>query len=271
MRDEMRQGGFDESGTFIRKQDANARYDNWLAGVTDADMESAAMAQEAREQERQAHERAVESRLARFGSQPHQLVMALCGVLLPRETPSTCLGRLNARIERGPQKRGKAKQRKNKVGQVGGEIEGEWREPLASQWARQDVALVTDLADHLLNVCGMTDIYETDREELVADLRDDGHVPRQWAGVHPLADERKVAWAYSWLPASANHDATEHDSAAGQETYGPFEAHEMKGWAEQGFFVNGIEVQRFVNGVPVGAKVVVSGDEANEFRWEAPS
>ncbi|KAI9189092.1 hypothetical protein H9P43_000520 [Blastocladiella emersonii ATCC 22665] len=236
MRAEMRDGGFDEAGTYIRKADENARFDGWLAGVTDEDMEAAALAHKAREQQRQEHEAAVAARsaeLARLGH--HGMLMQLAGLLRPRESVTLALARLNRRIVRP------ALASRKKPAPSLTEPEPE---PLSSKWAREDVALITDLADRLLaadDAHAMPDVYAAEYEDLVSDLRDDGHVPRDWVPVHPRAADRAITYTYAW------------DAEPGSERYGPFPADDMQAWADDGYFdEQPIWLQRFLNGVPLG-------------------
>ncbi|KNE72239.1 hypothetical protein AMAG_16721 [Allomyces macrogynus ATCC 38327] len=232
MRDELEEGSFDEAGTYIKKRDENERYDAWLSGLNKTDIEKAAIAARAREQERQAHEHAVTSR-TRIPSREPDLLKAALGLLRPRETVARALARLNKQIER-PTKRKKAA------------AQPAVPESEVSRHAREDVDLLTEIAGQLVEL-GKADVYEVSYEDMMADLRDEGLVDRAWVPEHPTRRKEVVAFTYAW----SGGDGAEH---------GPFSSEEMVAWAAQGFFANGIVVQKIVNGVLHGDKVTTTGE-----------
>ncbi|KAJ3370469.1 hypothetical protein GGF31_004058 [Allomyces arbusculus] len=235
MRDELEEGSFDEAGTYIKKRDENERYDAWLSGLNKTDIEKAAIAARAREQERQAHEHAVASR-TRIPNRDSDLLKAALGLLRPRETVARALARLNKQIER-PSKRSTSSKKAAKPAAPESEV---------SRHAREDVDLLTEIAGQLVEL-GKADVYEASYEDMMADLRDEGLVDRAWTPEHPTRRKEVVAFTYAWN----GGDGTEH---------GPFSGEEMAAWAAQGFFTNGIVVQKLVNGVPSGEKVATTGE-----------
>ncbi|KAJ3349950.1 CD2 antigen cytoplasmic tail-binding protein 2 [Allomyces javanicus] len=236
MRDELEEGSFDEAGTYIKKRDENERYDGWLSGLNKTDIEKAAIAARAREQERQAHEHAVASR-TRIPNREPDLLKAALGLLRPRETVARALARLNKQIER-PTKRSTSS-KKAAAQPVVPESE-------VSRHAREDVDLLTEIAGQLVEL-GKADVYEASYEDMFADLRDEGLVDRKWTPEHPTRRKEVVAFTYAWN----GGDGAEH---------GPFSSEEMAAWAAQGFFANGIVVQRLINGVPHGDMVTTTGE-----------
>ncbi|KNE72454.1 hypothetical protein AMAG_16498 [Allomyces macrogynus ATCC 38327] len=235
MRDELEEGSFDEAGTYIKKRDENERYDAWLSGLNKTDIEKAALAARAREQERQAHEHAVASR-TRIPNREPDLLKGALGLLRPRETVARALARLNKQIER-PSKRSTSSKKAAKPAAPESEV---------SRHAREDVDLLTEIAGQLVEL-GKADVYEASYEDMMADLRDEGLVDRAWTPEHPTRRKEEVAFTYAW----SGGDGAEH---------GPFAAEEMAAWAAQGFFANGIVVQKLVNGAPSGDKVTTTGD-----------
>jgi CD2 antigen cytoplasmic tail-binding protein 2 len=123
----------------------------------------------------------------------------------PSETIVRTLARLNKSIVR------------KKPGKVSSKKEVE---PETSIESREDVELLTEIADKLLAM-GHLDIYDQEYEDLLSDLRDDGHVTRQWTPEHPLSKQRNklVKWKYAW-------------TIDGDE-YGPFDTNEMEAWAKE--------------------------------------
>ncbi|KAI9219363.1 hypothetical protein BC828DRAFT_386353 [Blastocladiella britannica] len=249
MNGETREGGFTEEGVYVRAMDPNAKYDNWLTDVTDDDVAAAAVAQQARDQERAQHERAEEARLRRYGDSRESTTMALLGLLRPHETVVDALARLNRSIVRPARPKHNQKQQRSGAS-ISTPVAA--AEPIPSQWARADLALLTDLADRLLSLYNFVDVYEEKYEALLADLRDDGVVPRGWTPVHPHADERLVQWRYAW------HQEHQPEAAAAEQ-FGPYSPSDMQDWAAGGFFEAGIVAQKLLNGVPYGDLLPIGG------------
>ncbi|KAI9138073.1 hypothetical protein BKA69DRAFT_1094252 [Paraphysoderma sedebokerense] len=201
MREEMEEGDFDESGTYIRKKDQNEMHDSWLRDVSREDIEKAAEAHRKREKLLQAtlsSSTPDTALIAKLPTDSSSLLKILVGLLQPRESVSRGLSRLNKIIQENRKKSGlgknKNKNRQRKKTQetdMDVDLNTEHKEGVAHteenlkiEEAKKDVELITEIADRLVGE-GDLDVYSQTYESIMSKLRRSKAVDVEWTPTHP--------------------------------------------------------------------------------------
>ena len=230
VRAEKEEGGFDESGNYVRKAaDPDAVHDSWLEGVSKKDMKRAKEAAEKRDEEQRQRNREGDA----------VLLSDILKRLIPRlERGETVLEAL-ARLGRGSTKK-KPKWQKNKRNSdapMDVDKEPESENPIERR-RREAVEEITSAADLLLTR-GQTDIYDAEKELLMRQYRretgDEWVEPSKDLDGGPEDDENAQGkqWEYRWA-----------DARDGGQVHGPYDGSMMIAWNNAGYFGDGVEFRR---------------------------
>jgi CD2 antigen cytoplasmic tail-binding protein 2 len=231
MRAEQEEGKFDDQGNYIRKAaDPDEIYDSWLEGLSKKDIRRAKEAAEKREAERKERDRLNDSILT---------ADALRTLITHLQRGETVLEAL-ARIGKGAPKKPKwqAKKNKNRSKQNGAQAEDtEMTEDDPNEASRkQAIETITGAAD-ILMTRGQTDIYDTEREMLTRQYRQEtgeGWVDPPSESTAPTsAEEEPVMWQFRWS-----------DARDGGVEHGPYDSQTMESWKSAGYFGEGVEFRK---------------------------
>jgi CD2 antigen cytoplasmic tail-binding protein 2 len=231
MRAEQEEGRFDEQGNYIRKAaDPDEVYDSWLEGVSKKDIRRAKEAAEKREAERKERDRLNDSILT---------ADALRTLISHLQRGETALEAL-ARIGKGAPKKPKwqAKKNKNRSKQNGAQAEDtEMTEDDPNEATRkQTIETITGAAD-ILMTRGQIDIYDTEREKLTRQFRqetgEDWVDPPSESTAPTRAEEEPVMWQFRWS-----------DARDGGVEHGPYDSQTMESWKSAGYFGEGVEFRK---------------------------
>lgn len=222
VRAEKEEGGFDESGNYVRKAaDPDAVHDSWLEGVSKKDMKRAKEAAEKRDEEQR--QRNCEGDAV--------LLSDILIKLIPRlERGETVLEAL-ARLGRGITKRKPRWQKNKRNDDAAMDFDKEPEsENLIERRRREAVEEITSAADLLLTR-GQMDIYDTEKELLMRQYRRE--TGDEW--VEPSKDLRGSSedggeaqgkqWEYRWV-----------DARDGGQVHGPYDGPMMVAWNDAGYF-----------------------------------
>lgn len=227
MKEEQEEGRFDEQGNYVRKAaDPDAKYDNWLEGVSKRDMKKAKEASDKRDEE-QRKQSALDDAV---------LTSDLLKRLIPRlekgETVLEALARLGSGKEKKTRWQNRQKNRKKQVSDI---ADADMAQDDSAELQRKEaVEAITDAADKLLTR-GQTEIYEAERELLIRQFRretgeDWVDLPQGALEAPDGAGATSKLWEYRWV-----------DQRDGGEIHGPYEGALMAQWNEAGYFSEGVE------------------------------
>ncbi|KAI9725977.1 MAG: hypothetical protein M1828_002305 [Chrysothrix sp. TS-e1954] len=227
MRDEAEEGRFDDKGNFVRKAaDPLAVHDSWLEGATKAEVKKAAKAHEQREVDRRKRDMADDA-------VPTENVL---GALISRLELSETVLEAIARLGAGKTNKKPKWQKNKRKGAMEVETDVDASEAdSADTMRREAVEAVTAAADHLMTR-GQIDIYDTQREKLMRQYRQEtGHdwTDGSTVDVDSEMSEKTKEWEYRWS-----------DSRDGGEKHGPYDANTMVAWNEAGYFGEGVEFRQ---------------------------
>ena len=201
MRSENVEGRFDEHGNYVRNaSDPNAKYDEWLDGVSKKDMKKAAEAKARQDEE---HRKKAMIRDAVLTSQH---LKTLITYLRPAETPLEAIARL-----------GKA-QRKVQKSLLEQEISlskiGVGKHPRSVKFDKY-IETITEAVSQLIER-GSANAYHDERERFKRRYKDE--TGEDWV-------DKPEMWEFRWA-----------DARDGGSTHGPYEASTMRAWMDQAFF-----------------------------------
>jgi CD2 antigen cytoplasmic tail-binding protein 2 len=215
MRAEQEEGRFDEAGNFVRKAyDPEAAQDSWLEGISKKDMKKAKEAQDQRDAERKARERAEDSIAT------SDVLSSLITHLDVGETPMEALVRYGKAAPKKPAKNW-AKKKKSQAMDVDVDPEHE----AAAAKAKETIDSITECASRLSDR-GVEDIYELPRESIMRQYKRE--TGEDWKNPNP----ETVQWEFHWL------NAPEGD------INGPYDQATMQAWEQNGQFAAGAEFRR---------------------------
>ncbi|KAJ5115283.1 hypothetical protein NUU61_001042 [Penicillium alfredii] len=226
MRTEQEEGRFDDQGNYVRKAaDPDAVHDTWMDGLSKKDIRKAKEAAEKREVERKEKDRADDSVLT------SDVLTTIITHLERGETILEALARLGKGLQRKPKWQAKKKNKKN-----GTSEDTEMTEDNPEEAARKEaINAVTGAADILMGR-GQADIYDTERELLTRQYRNE--MGEQW--VDPPSTSEDVApdqapgmWEFRWS-----------DARDGGDAHGPYDSAMMESWQTAGYFGEGVEFRR---------------------------
>jgi CD2 antigen cytoplasmic tail-binding protein 2 len=212
MRAEQEDGRFDEAGNFVRKAyDPEAAQDSWLEGISKKDMKRAKEAQDMRDAEQKARERAEDSIIT------SDVLSNLIARLDVGETPMEAL----VRYGKAAPKKQKASYSKKKKDQSM-DVDTDPAQEAAAAKAKEAIDTITECASRLEDR-GMEDIYELEREMIMRLYKRD--TGEDWKNPHP----EETKWEFRWL------------NAPEEDINGPYDQATMRAWDEAGQFAAGAE------------------------------
>jgi CD2 antigen cytoplasmic tail-binding protein 2 len=214
MREEQEEGRFDEAGNFVRKAfDPEAQQDSWLEGISKKDMRLAKEAQDMRDEERRARERAEDAIIT------SDVLSTLISHLEVGETPMEALVRYG---KAAPKKQPKTK-KKSQAMDIDTDVDA--AQEAAATKAKAAIDSITECASRLSDR-GVEDIYENTREMIMRQYKRD--TGEDWKNPHP----ENVQWEFHWL------------AAPEEDVNGPYDQAMMQAWQEAGQFAAGAEFRR---------------------------
>ncbi|KAJ9482812.1 hypothetical protein VN97_g10612 [Penicillium thymicola] len=221
MRTEQEEGRFDDQGNYVRKAiDPDAAYDSWLEGVSKKDIKKAKEAAEQRDAERKEKDRVDDSILTA------DVLRAIITHLERGETILEALARLGKGLRRKPKWQNK-KNKKNALEDV------EMTDEDPSEVARKKaIDAITGAADILMGR-GQIDIYDTEREMLTRQYRND--IGEDWVDppANGVTEQGPSMWEYRWS-----------DARDGGDAHGPYDSAMMDTWKNAGYFGEGVEFRQ---------------------------
>ena len=227
---EKEEGGFDESGNYVRKAaDPDAVHDSWLEGVSKKDMKRAKEAANKRDEEQRQRNREDDA----------VLTSDVLAKLIPKLARGETVLEALARLGKGNTKKKPKWQKKRRNNDSGMDVDQkvEPEDPVERR-RREDVESITSAADQLLTR-GQTEIYDAEKELLVRQYRretgeewvEPSNEPDESAD-HDTSAEAKQ-WEYRWA-----------DARDGGKVHGPYEGTMMVAWNGAGYFGEGVEFRR---------------------------
>ncbi|KAJ2320639.1 hypothetical protein IWW52_001244 [Coemansia sp. RSA 2704] len=169
MRDDLEEGTFDASGTFVwNKKDPQAYQDEWLADVSGSAIQQARESKLKREQAQTAQNN---DQMLRWDAVSNDdIVVSIINMLQPRETVFAALARIG-----GAGKGKKKASRWSKKGRKQMDTDGE-----AERERKQSIERLTELADQAM-ARGMASVYDDTYEQMVRQMRMVDRIPDNWA------------------------------------------------------------------------------------------
>jgi CD2 antigen cytoplasmic tail-binding protein 2 len=215
MRAEQEEGRFDEAGNFVRKAyDPEAAQDSWLEGISKKDMKKAKEAQDMRDAEKKARERAEDAIMT------SDVLSNLIMHLDVGETPMEALVRYG---KAAPKKQTNTWNKKKKNQAM--EIDQDPAQEAAAAKAKEAIDTITECASRLSDR-GVEDIYDHTREMVMRQYKRE--TGEDWKNPHP----EKVQWEFHWLTAPEG------------DVNGPYDQATMQAWEQAGQFTAGAEFRR---------------------------
>jgi CD2 antigen cytoplasmic tail-binding protein 2 len=215
MRAEQEEGRFDEAGNFVRKAyDPEAAQDSWLEGISKKDMKMAKEAQDKRDAERKARERAEDSIAT------SDVLSSLIVHLDVGETPMEALVRYGKAAPKKPTSNWTKKKKSQAM-----EVDTDPEQEAAAAKAKETIDSITECASRLSDR-GVEDIYELPRESIMRQYKRE--TGEDWKNPNP----ETVQWEFHWL------NAPEGD------VNGPYDQATMQAWEQNGQFAAGAEFRR---------------------------
>lgn len=216
MRAEQEEGRFDEAGNFVRKAyDPEAAQDSWLEGISKKDMMKAKEAQDMRDAERKARERAEDAIVT------SDVLSTLITYLWVHETPMEALVRYGKTAPKKKTSNSWSKKKKNQAM----DVDANPADEAAAIKAKESIDTITECASRLSDR-GVEDIYENTRERLMRHFKRE--TGEDWKNPHP----ENVQWEFHWL------NAPEGD------INGPYDQATMQAWEQADQFAAGAEFRR---------------------------
>ncbi|KAH9872602.1 hypothetical protein J1614_004995 [Plenodomus biglobosus] len=211
---EQEEGRFDEAGNFVRKAyDPEAAQDSWLEGISKKDMKKAKEAQEQRDEERRARERAEDAIVT------SDVMSKLIAYLEVGETPLEALVRFGKVAPKKPAKSwGKKKNQAM-------DVDTDPADEAAATMAKEAIDTITECASRLSDR-GVEDIYELAREAIMRQYKRE--TGEDWKNPNP----EPVMWEFHWLAAPED------------DINGPYDQATMQAWEAAGQFAAGAEFRR---------------------------
>jgi CD2 antigen cytoplasmic tail-binding protein 2 len=214
MRAEQEEGRFDEAGNFVRKAyDPEAQQDSWLEGISKKDMKKAKEAQDMRDAEKKARERAEDAIMT------SDVMSNLIMLLEVGETPMEALVRFG---KAAPKKQSSARNKKKSQAM---DIDADPAQEAAAAKAKEAIDAITECASRLSDR-GIEDIYEHTREVVMRQYKRE--TGEDWKDPRP----EKVQWEFHWL------------AAPDGDINGPYDQATMQAWEQAGQFTAGAEFRR---------------------------
>lgn len=216
MRAEQEDGRFDEAGNFVRKAyDPEAAQDTWLEGISKKDIKKAKEAQDMRDAERKARERAEDAIMT------SDVLSNLILRLDVGETPMEALVRYGKAAPKKPTKTWSKKKKEQSM-----EVDADPAQEAAAAKAKEAIDAITECASRLSDR-GMEDVYETPREAMMRQFKRE--TGEEWKNPQP---DVVVQWEFRWLTASE------------EDINGPYDQATMQAWEQGGQFAAGAEYRR---------------------------
>jgi CD2 antigen cytoplasmic tail-binding protein 2 len=216
MRAEQEEGRFDEAGNFVRKAyDPEAAQDSWLEGISKKDMMKAKEAQDMRDAERKARERAEDAIIT------SDVVSTLITHLEVGETPMEALVRYGKAAPKKKTSNSWSKKKRNQAM----DVDANPADEAAATKAKESIDTITECASRLSDR-GVEDIYENTREMLMRQFKRE--TGEDWKNPRP----ENVQWEFHWL------NAPEGD------INGPYDQATMQAWEQADQFAAGAEFRR---------------------------
>lgn len=215
MRAEEEEGRFDEAGNFVRKAyDPEAAQDSWLEGISKKDMKKAKEAQDMRDAEQKARERAEDAIIT------SDVLSTLVTYLDVGETPMEALVRYG---KAAPKKQTNTWAKKKKTQAM--DVDTDPSQEAAAAKAKAAIDSITECASRLSDR-GVEDIYELPREVVMRQYKRE--TGEDWKNPNP----EPVQWEFHWLMAPEG------------DVNGPYDQETMHAWEQNGQFTAGAEFRR---------------------------
>ncbi|TPX33372.1 hypothetical protein SmJEL517_g03707 [Synchytrium microbalum] len=223
MDQELEEGGFDESGHYIAKQDDQAIHDNWLQGVTKNQMLLAKAAHD--RQEARARIDFVVEEKTQGKLDANMIWYKILAVMKPGETVAGAMKRLGANSAKPKViKAGWKNKIKSKYAESQSSDAMQVDQQAAEEQSKQAVNELTSLTDQLMGF-GNFDVFEQRYEQIVRILRLANLIKEDWTNGDPLPPLSRAA-------ASDDAESTElfweyKNSEDTMEVRGPHTGEEM--------------------------------------------
>ena len=219
MRAEQEEGRFDEAGNFVRKAyDPDAAQDSWLEGISKKEMRRAKEAQDKKDADQKARERAEDSIMT------SDVLSTLIVHLDVGETPMEALVRYGKAAPRKAS-RSWAKKKKTQAMDVDAAPSVDAAASAAANQAKEAIDSITECASRLSDR-GVEDVYELAREMIMRQYKRE--TGEEWK--NPRAAEAQ--WEFYWL------------AAGEQDINGPYDQATMQAWSQNGQFAAGAAFRR---------------------------
>ena len=216
MRAEQEEGRFDEAGNFVRKAyDAEAAQDSWLEGISKKEMRRAKEAQDKKDAEQKARERAEDSIVT------SEVLSELITRLQVGETAMEALVRYGKAVP----KKAKVKAKRKKDEAM--EFDTDPAQEAAAAAAKEAIDAITECASRLSDR-GVEDVYDLPREAIMRQYqRETGE---EWKSRQAATGQGQ--WEFHWV------------NAGEEEINGPYDQATMQAWEAGGQFAAGAEFRR---------------------------
>ncbi|KAF1947142.1 hypothetical protein EJ02DRAFT_175211 [Clathrospora elynae] len=216
MRAEQEEGRFDEAGNFVRKAyDPEAAQDSWLEGISKKEMKKAKEAQDKRDAEKKARERAEDAIVT------SDVMSALIAHLEVGETPMEALVRYGKAAQKKQTSNNWAKKKKSQAM----DIDADPSQEAAANKAKEIIDSITECASRLSDR-GVEDVYELPRESIMRQYKRE--TGEDWKNSSP----ETVQWEFHWITAPED------------DVNGPYDQATMQAWEQNGQFAAGAEFRR---------------------------
>ncbi|KAJ2358664.1 hypothetical protein GGF43_000663 [Coemansia sp. RSA 2618] len=171
MRDDLEEGNFDATGTFVwNKKDPQAYQDEWLSSVSKGAIERA---RESKDKQKQKQSAQTDKLALRWDTVSNEdLVLAIINMLEPRETVFAALARIGG---------SGAKQKKKKVNKWSkkGRAQMDTVDDEKERERKRLIERLTELADQAM-ARGISGIYDDSYEQMVRQMRVADRIPDDW-------------------------------------------------------------------------------------------
>lgn len=240
LREEMEEGHFDSAGNYFIKKDKEIR-DAWLEGV-DWQKIDERVVKIAKDKDQE-----------QFEDTPDDInkittMKSIVDILQPGETVLKAIKRLGGKSQSGSSasRRWNAKRKKLDQGYVSGECGG-------TSGDKELLLKLTGLADDLLQA-GVFSIYQDTYEklqykvkEMEKDEKEETEDDAIEAAFQQGSEETSTAQVEASKPETLDDETTWYykwKNEGDAETFGPFASSQMLEWANQGYFGDGVWVQK---------------------------
>ncbi|KAI9593271.1 hypothetical protein BDF19DRAFT_415646 [Syncephalis fuscata] len=244
LRNELEEGKFDESGTYVQNdKDPQRFHDSWLEGVSEKEINKAHEAHARREREMRQRLAQEEQEISDAAGATRAAQLDLLDYLHDDETVNTALKRLGGGTKR--KKFGTARKNKQRSLTTKQAMDDTEADTATEAERRRDIELLTGLCDRLMSL-GQLDVYDWTADQIKSDLqRQNVTLSDNTAALMEQAAQSEFTmaetvddsandgrqWQFKWTS-----DAT--------EVHGPHTTAEIRAWSSHGYFNAGVLIKR---------------------------